>query len=80
MEKQGIEMQFVNEWDGWDEHDCGVLYFTNVQLKHDVFPFPVQDGVWYDLLVDTQKCVVEVYAPDEQDEPVFTSKFKATLI
>lgn len=80
MEKQGIEMQFVNEWDGWDEQDCGVLYFYNVQLKPDVFPWLERDSVNWDLLVDTQKCIVAVYAPYEQDEPVFTSKFKATLI
>ena len=80
MEKQGIEMNFVSSWEGWDEMGCSVLYFYKVQLKPDVLPFPIKEDVEYDLLVDCEKSIVEAYAVDETEYPVFTSKFKAVLI
>lgn len=80
MSDKALELQFVSDWENWDELETGVFYFYNVKLKPDVFPFPIQEGVVYDLLVDVNNCLIEVYAVEEQDTPIFTSKFKAVLV
>lgn len=80
MELTGIEASFVTSWEEWNEVGCGGYYFYNVTLKPDVFPFPIEGDVVYDLSVDTEFSIVEVFAPQKQDAPVFTSKFKVVLI
>ena len=80
MENYGIEMNFVTSWSEWDKLGCDAYYFYNVCLKPDVFPFPIKEGVVYDMAVDCERSVIEVYAVEEQDAPIFTSKFKAVFI
>lgn len=80
MSDKALELQFVSDWENWDELETGVFYFYNVNLKPDVFTFPIQEDVVYDLLVDVNNCLIEVYAVEEQDMPIFTSKFKAVLV
>lgn len=80
VQATGIEASFISSWEEWDDLGGDALYFYNVKLKPDVFPLTVKDGVDYDLAVDTQNSMIAVYTPSEQDEPVFTSKFKAVLI
>lgn len=80
VQATGIEASFITSWEEWDRMGAGYLYFYNVELKSDVFPFPINVDVVYDISIDTESSFVEVYTPSEQDEPVFMSKFKAVLI
>lgn len=81
MEKAtGIEASFITSWEEWDALGAGdVLLFHNVKLKQEVFPFPIEDDVNYDFILDLQNSMIAVYVQPENDEPVFMSKFKAVL-
>lgn len=80
MDKNGIEYQFVESWEEWDELAGGCFLFMNVQLRKDVFPEHLLENTETHLEVDTSECLIRVYQPDTDDSaPVFFSKFTVQL-
>lgn len=81
-EKKGLEFQFLESWEEWDEIDVGALFFYKVKpnaylqeaLKHDQHLIEQIDGAYLD--ISTNK--FELY--DSEGEALASFKIKAELI
>ncbi len=76
---EGLESAFINSWGGWDEMEVGAMMFYNADLK-DMFDLPTDK--LYDVCVDTNKMIVEVYGPNEDNSDsvvLATRKMTVTL-
>lgn len=64
MVKQGLEMQILESWEGWDEVDVFALQFTGVVLKPEI-----QEKVGFDVAVvyfDGNTSKVAFYGEDDE--------------
>lgn len=61
---EGLESAFINSWGGWDDMEVGAFMFYNADLK-DVFDLPTDK--LYDVYVDINKMIVEIYGRNEDD-------------
>lgn len=76
---EGLESAFINSWGGWDEMEVGAMMFYQADLKEG---FDLPTDKLYDVYVDINKMIVEVYGPnaDGTDSIVIaTRKMTVTL-
>lgn len=81
-DKKGLEFQFLESWEGWDEIDVAALFFYKAKpnaylqevLKHDQNLIEQIDGAYLDI----NTSVFEVY--DCEGEVLASFNIKAELI
>jgi len=74
---KGIEFQFVESWDAWDEVETFCLQFYKCALKQslaNIVGFPMADIV----IVDCEHCVIQVFETNESEPIEF--KFSAQVV
>lgn len=74
---KGLEFQFCESWESWDEVDMFCLQFNNVVLKPEIAAVVGRDTVEC-MCVSADKCVVQFF--DEKGELESEYKFKAVLV
>lgn len=64
MVKQGLEMQILDSWEGWDEVDIFILQFSGVVVKPEI-----QEKVGFDVsfvVVDGNSSKVQFYGEGDE--------------
>ncbi|MNF53503.1 hypothetical protein D3C85_527470 [compost metagenome] len=77
--KQPIEMQFLNSWEGWDEHGVLAIQFYGCSLKPQVFGTTVaEDYEACDVFFDGESGCVSL-SKDGMPELAYRMNINLTL-
>lgn len=73
----GIEANFIESWGYWDEVDTMHLVFQDSIVK-DMFDIPTD--VSYDVSMDFNSNIIEIYSREDAPKVMFSGKFAVSLV
>lgn len=77
-DKNGFELAFISDYDGYDMMDSDAYYFYKATLAMDIGP--CKKGEVFDVEINLANCVISIYKVDEEEDgPIHTQKFKLVL-
>ncbi|WWT49248.1 hypothetical protein [Escherichia phage vB_EcoM-LTH01] len=74
----GIEKAFIESFDGWDEIDCGVMYFYDVVLKEEYKHLVPEGTASVGMAVSSTESYVQFNFFDKDDKAT-TKAFEINL-